>query len=136
MSENSMQQPLFIESIEDALTMAVKAMGGSKKVGSLLWPALLADAAGTKLSDCLNPNRREKLELTEAMWILREARKVNFHSAMDFVCDDAGYEKPKPINPESERDILMREFIDAQKLAAKNLDRMERLQVKQLRSVA
>lgn len=126
---------LFIGTLEEALKEAVKAMGGAKAVGSILKPQKLIDEAGTWLSDCLNPKRRDKLDYEQIMWILREARKRQFHGAINFICGDAGYANPVPIEPEDEKARLMREFIEATKQQTKNVEEMKRLSEFNLRSV-
>lgn len=127
MIDSSKQDPLFCESINEALREAVKALGGAKKVGEKLKPEKLADEAGRWLSDCLNPDRREKLDPEQVMWILREARKVGCHTAMHFICDDTGYAKATPIEPEDEKARLQREFIEATKQQTRNVERLEQL---------
>jgi hypothetical protein len=127
MIDNSKQDSLFCESINEALKEAVKALGGAKKVGQQLKPERLADDAGRWLSDCLNADRREKLDPEQVLWILRESRKVGCHTAMHFICDDAGYTKAAPLEPEDEKARLQREFIEATKQQTRNVERMEQL---------
>ena len=92
----------FFESVEDALKAAVMALGGYKKVGAQLRSELPIAQAEAWLRHCLTEGRREKLDPNQVMFILREARAAGFHGAMDFVCSDAGYEKPKPADLEKE----------------------------------
>lgn len=130
------QPALFHESVNDALREIVQALGGTKKAGPMMRPQKSADEAGRWVSDCLNPDRREKFDPEEVLFLLREARKIGVHTAINFVCADAGYGNPQPIEPEDERAQLMREFIEAQKLAKQNLDRMERMNAGAIRAVA
>jgi hypothetical protein len=127
MIDNNKQEPLFIETINEALREAVKALGGAKEVGKKLRPEKMADEAGRWLLDCLNPERRERLDPDQVMWILREARKVGCHVAMNFICDDAGYSKPLPLEPEDEKAQLQREFIESTKALARMAQRIEQL---------
>lgn len=126
---SSPQATLFQESLNRALEVAVTALGGAKAVGHKLRPEMLADAAGKWLCNCLNdnPDVRMKLEGEQIMWILREARKVGCHAAINYICGDTGYANPPPIEPEDEKAQLMREYIEAQKQAKLTADRMERL---------
>lgn len=110
-----MQPELFHETYEDALRDTCSAMGGYKRVGSMLWPALPADDAGKKLADCLNRDKREKLSLGELQLIRREARKVGVHILACYEARDAGYADPQPIAPEDEAAQLQREYIAAVK---------------------
>ncbi|HHW4679807.1 MAG TPA: hypothetical protein ACQGQH_10380 [Xylella sp.] len=111
----SLQIPLFYDSYEDAIRDCVTALGGFKKVGNMLWPAMAADDAGRKLAACLNTDKREKLDLNELRLIRREARKAGIHILAHYEARDAGYSEPQPLNPEDEAAQLQREFIAAVK---------------------
>lgn len=121
-----MQQPLWHESLEDAIDDIVSAVGGPKKLASKLWPDKpIADAARL-LRHCLDPERPEKLDLSQLMFILREGRAVGCHTAMYFIATELNYEPPKPVEPETEQQRLMREFIDATNRMAKLTERMHK----------
>lgn len=113
--------------IEDALKSVIRALGGAKSVGHRLRPDLDPDAAGRWLLDCINPDRNEKLSLSQFMALLRWGHDAGVHDAMDFIARDSGYSEPQPITPEDEADELMREFIAATKLQAANVAKLERL---------
>jgi hypothetical protein len=130
------QPPLFYESINDVLREIVHALGGTKKVGNLMRPQKTIDDAGRWVSDCLNPDRREKFDPDDTMWLLREARKVGCHAAINFICSDAGYSNPLPIEPEDELAQLQREFIESTKCLSRMASRIEQLSGGQIRSVA
>lgn len=123
----SKQDPLFVESISEALKEVVKALGGAKKVGQMLKPAKPADEAGRWLMDALNSDRREKLDQDQIMWLLREARRIGCHVAMNFICDDCSYSRTTPIEPEDEKARLQREFIEASKHMARIAGRIEQM---------
>lgn len=108
-----MQIPLFHESYEDAIRDTVKALGGNKVVGHMLWPALPVDDAGRKLAHCLNTEKREKLDLGELRLIRHAARKEGIHILAFFECRDAGYSQPQPVNQEDEAAQLQKDFIAA-----------------------
>lgn len=112
------QIPLFFDTCEAAIRSAVDALGGLKIVGSLLWPTKEPDDAGRTLAACLNPDKREKLDLNELRMIRREARKRGIHVLAAYEARDAGYSDPQPVEPEDERAKLMREFIEASKRMA------------------
>lgn len=105
------QIPLFFETYEDAIRDTVTALGGNKVVGHMLWPAMPVDEAGRKLAHCLNPEKREKLDIRELRLIRQEARKRGHHILAHFEARDAGYSEPQPLNPEDEQAQLQREFI-------------------------
>src|SRR5699024_10365336 len=109
------QIPLFYDTYEDAVRDAVMALGGMKKTGNLLWPAMSADDAGRKLAHCLNTDKREKLDLGELRLIRSAARKAGIHTLAAYEMRDAGYADPQPVAPEDEAAQLQREFIAAVK---------------------
>lgn len=121
------QEPLFHDSIEDALRAAVAAMGGFKKVGAAMRPELPADRAGNWLRDALTEGRREVLDPPQVLWILRAARQAGYHSAMAFIDAECGYAAPQPTEPEDERAQLQRAFTDSVAMQARIVERMERL---------
>jgi hypothetical protein len=100
------------ESVNDALLAAVNALGGFKKAGPALRPELSIDQAANWLRDCLNPTRREKLAPEQVMLILRKAREVGYHAAMNFVAMDTGY-KAAPVDPVTQEAELQERFIAA-----------------------
>lgn len=122
------QIPLFYDTYEDAIRDCVTALGGNKKVGNMLWPAMPADEAGRKLAHCLNPEKREKLDLGELRLIRREARKAGIHILAHYEARDAGYAEPQPLTPEDEVAQLQKEFIASVKVLEAIQARMARVQ--------
>ncbi len=109
-----------IVDVNDALKEAVRALGGNKKVGSLLRPELPMEQATNWLRDCLNPERREKLSPEQAILILRLARQAGYHAAMTFIAGDIGYEA-RPVDLADRVAELQRSFVEA-------VDRLEQIQ--------
>lgn len=105
--------PEFYESPNDALTDAVKVLGGFKPVGARLWPEEPPERAGNKLRDALNPERREKLSIEQALLILRWCRDAGHHDAMAFLSFHLGYEPPRPQDDDDATAMLQREFVGA-----------------------
>lgn len=105
------QIPLFVEDYHEAIRATVQALGGFKRVGSDLKPDLAVEAAGRWLADCCNPDKREKLSLTELAYIRKAARQAGVHVLMAYEAREAGYVEPQPIAPEDEAAQLQREFI-------------------------
>ncbi|MGE0329707.1 MAG: hypothetical protein AB7P37_03330 [Ramlibacter sp.] len=95
--------PECFDSIDDALKAAVMALGGFKKVGVRLRPDY--DNSDEWLRKCLSGDRRERLTPVQVIWILREARAVGFHSAMDYVASTAGY-KATPVDAQAQAQEL------------------------------
>ena len=108
------QLDLIHESVNDALRSAISALGGVKKVACQLRPSWEADRAQKWLSNALDDGRPEKPEVQDVIWILREAKRIGFHAAMEYVARECEYEA-KPVEPETELARLQREYINAVK---------------------
>lgn len=117
----------FYESPEDALRAAVQALGGPKKVGSILWPDKGVDNASRLLQDCINPSRAEKLELSQAMLILTMAKDAGCHSPFMWMAAQIGYDV-KPITRAEEVDRLTTVVEQSTKTLANALSALERIQ--------
>ena len=107
------QIPLFVEDLNEAIRAAVNALGGPKVVGAVLKPERSPVDAGKWLSDCLNSEKRDRLDPHQLAYIRRAARAKGVHVLAAFEAQDAGYAPPQPINPEDEDAQLRREFIGA-----------------------
>lgn len=128
MNQPSTQTALFSEDIHDALKDVIRTLGGTKSVGAQLRPELTSDAAGAWLKDCLNPERRERLDPEQVLWLLRKGKEAGCHSAMHFICDEAGYGRPVPLDPKDEAAELNRQLLRGMRELRAGLDRLERLQ--------
>ena len=104
---------LFHESLADALRECIAVCGGTKSVAGLLWPEKDPDIAGRLLADCLNDAKREKLSPEQVLLVLRLARAKGCHAGMAFIARELGYADPVPIEPEDERAMLQRRFIES-----------------------
>lgn len=91
------------DTLNDALKGVVMALGGYKKVGGQMQPD--NEHAGDWLRHCLNGGRREKLSPEQAVWLLREGRKINFHAGMDYLALSTGY-KAQPVDADAQRQAL------------------------------
>lgn len=121
------QLELMHESINDALVFIVQALGGAKKVGSMMRPEMPADHAATWVRDCLNPSRREHFDPDHVVLLLRAARQAGVHSGMQYLSTECGYCGTTPREPDDEKAELMREFIAAEQRMAKLASKMERI---------
>ena len=106
------QDQLWHESPEDALRSLIDRLGGFKKVGHALWPAMPIADASRKLMHCTDPERDHKLSLGELCALLAMGQKVGCHVAMRFLSQCAGYQDPQPIDPESELQRLEKAMAD------------------------
>lgn len=116
----------FYESAEQALTAAVQQLGGAKVVGALLWPDKSPDSARTRLLDCLNPSRAERLDLSESMFILRKARDGGFHAPFLWLAAEVGYEA-RAVQRAEEVDRLTTVVEQSTRTLTDALARLERL---------
>jgi hypothetical protein len=121
------QGSLFIERFEDAVDALVRAIGGRKNVAQRLWPTKDPRDAHNLIDACLNTARREKLGAEEIQWLLAEGRKANCHILAEYLIGKAGYAPPVPVDPESEKEKLAREFMRSVEEQRKITARMEQM---------
>jgi hypothetical protein len=119
------QPVLFHESILDALGTLVNALGGPMKVGPRLWPEKTLDAAAQLVRDCLNPTRKERFDPEQTLLLLKWGKQVGCHEAINYICFEAGYDKPPILEPEDELARLQREYIEAVKLLSQLTPKIE-----------
>jgi hypothetical protein len=110
-NSDGLQQTLFHEDFNAALSGLVAALGGAKAVGSRLYPDLAPEAAARRLLDALNPDRAQQLAPSQLLTLLRWGREAGYHGAMHFVTDEAGYTRPSPLDPEDTKAELQRQFV-------------------------
>lgn len=124
------QQGLFHEDIYDAVRSTVQRLGGPKKVGCLLWPDQPPEKAGQRMLDCLNRDRREVLNPEQLLFLAKEGRKSDCHTILAYLCEEAGYRPPEPIEPVDEMAQLQRDHIEAVKLLKVLAEKFERAQIR------
>jgi hypothetical protein len=124
------QRTLFHEDINDALRAAVKACNGTKAVAMKLWPEKPMTEAQSYLNDCLNPARNAKLSPEQVLLLLRWAKEAGCHDAINYICDEVGYGRPKPIEPEDELTRLLRRYLDAKAELGATEPKIEELRAK------
>lgn len=121
------QDDLWQETWLEALGAVVDALGGPKKVGAALWPALPIAQAGRKVSHCLKPSHKQRFAEHEWLWILRKGRDAGCHTAMHFLCDEVGYERAEPANPEDEISDLQSQITATAEQLDQLVSRFERV---------
>ncbi len=124
----SAQRVLFHESLIDALKEVVLSLGGTKRVAGQLWPEKTIDEAARRLADCLNSDRRERLDPEQVLWLLRQGRAEGCHAAMDFICREAGYAQPVPVDPESQKTQLVKTIQGAAETMRKAMEMLNRFE--------
>lgn len=115
------------EDVYDALREVVRVLGGSKAVGQWMFPHLPMDEAKNKINDCLNRNRRDKLDPEQVLAILRRGREAGCHAAKHYIDDETGYARGAPLNPADELMLLQRAYVDSVAEQRRIADRLERL---------
>lgn len=117
----------FYETPEDALRAAVQSLGGSKKVGIMIWPDKGVDNASRLLMDCLNTSRAEKLDVSQVMRVLALAKDAGCHSPFSWMAGAIGYDVT-PITKAEEVDRLTTVVEQSTKTLAAALQQIERIQ--------
>ena len=121
------QTPLFFDDINSVLAHVVNVLGGAKKVGPLLrGDDMTVDAAARWVLDCLNADRPAQFHPHQVLVLLRAARQLGDHTAMNWLAGEAGYQA-MPVEPEDEAAELQRKFIEASQAMARMALRIETL---------
>lgn len=122
-----------MDTLNDTLIACIKAAGGSKQVGPMLWPEKTPEQAQRHLLDCLNPERTQHLTPEQMAFVLRLARDKGYHEGIQALLSSLGYAATTPIDPRDEAAELQRQFIESVKSQQAILARLERVN---LRAVA
>lgn len=89
----------FYESAEAATKAAIQASGlAPKAVAHALWKGKTQEAAATRLMNCLNDARDEKLTADEHIAI---AQIVGHYHYLYYNCAQLSHERPRFISPEA-----------------------------------
>ena len=120
------QNQLFIEDEYDALRQTVAALGGSKVVGSKLYPDKQPHKAGEHLLNAINPNHAQKLGWSEGLAIMEWGRSEGVDICANYIANRMSY-RFEAVEPEEIKDRLTRDYIDAVKLLSKISQNMERV---------
>ena len=99
------QRRMFFESASDALDATVKSLGGYKTVGSKLRGDMAPDRASQWLRDCLNSDRRERLDPDQLMALVLLGREAGCHDFAEYFAQVAGY---APMVPLTQEDLAQR----------------------------
>ena len=122
-----MNQPqLWTEDILKALDDVVRAWGTYEQVAGQLWPNI--KTAYNKLKNKLNPDHHEQFHPEEIITILKKGRELGCHTAMYFLCDEAGYERPREAAPKSRRTEILEQIAalrEKEALLSNELDRVD-----------
>ncbi len=116
----------FYEGCEDALKASIQALGGAKAVGSRLWPDKSVEDARTLLLNCINPDRKEKFDYSQLIWIFREAKHVGHVAGFEWFARECEFEA-RPITKAEEVDRLTTVVEQSAKTLAAALASLERI---------
>lgn len=120
------QVELFYDDIDAALRATVEALGGAKRVGTALWPAMDAVSAQTQLLSAMNPDKPHKLSLRGFWLVVGMAQKQGIHVIAKFFADDLGYEF-RVIQKEEKQAELVERFAKMKSEMADLMKAMERM---------
>lgn len=123
-----MQGRLIVEDINEALVELVQATGGWKAVGHTLRPDLAPDRAGEWLRAALDAERREVLQPSQLVLLLRRGRDQGVHTALGWLLEHLGYAPTHPVSREDEALQLRRELAVALKRQNELLADLARLE--------
>jgi len=112
---------------DDATAECIAAVGGIKAAALLLRPELEIEQGARWLRDCLNPRKRDKLDVRQYLVLWRSARERGCLAGVAYVNDYCDCAPPIPISPEDEEAELQREFIRAEEGMRALVDRMEQI---------
>lgn len=138
MTPSNQADLVLFQDMNDALTAAIHAIGGFKKIGVILRPELEGrpQQAAQWLRDCLNADKRERLNPEQLLHLLRMAREGDYHAAKHWIDGQAGYTASSPLNPRDELAQLQRRFIEAVHVSRDIAEKIERLAQPPLKTVA
>lgn len=86
---------------EEALRISVDALQGLQVVGAELKPEYAPDNAGQWLAHCLTATHRQKLSLSQIVWIFRRAANQGDHEGFAAFAAACGYQA-KPVDAVAE----------------------------------
>lgn len=120
------QFPLIVDSLNDAIRDTCRAIGFND-IALELWPKKGAKEAARYLNDCLNPDRAQKLDGEEILYIARRGREVGCYLITAFINQETGFAPPIPIDPEDTKAELQRAYIESVKEQRRIAERLERV---------
>ena len=128
------QEPLFLESIYDALRAIVEHSGGAKVVGHRLFPSKSPEDSRVALLNALSPARPEKLDPEQVIHLLSIGREAGFHAAKHWLDAETGYVPTDPADPDTERAELARVIEGAAQTMERAMSALKRIDTKRSRA--
>lgn len=122
------QKPLFYDDWKDALRACIQDSGKEwKQVAHHLWPSMKMDSAYAKLKACLKDGGDEKLDVGEAMELMRFCGEFDL---LYHLADELSHDRPAARAPLDKHAELQREYIKAVEQMKKLTEQMARSQVR------
>lgn len=115
------------ETLTEAIIECVRAAGGSKVVGSKVWPEKTVEAAQRHLLNCLNEGKAERLTPEQTLLVARLARDHGCHAYAAFVAHALSYAEPIPVEPRDEADELRRQVLEMGRSLQTALERLDQI---------
>lgn len=125
--QSAQREMPFYEGPEDALRSAIAALGGAKAVGQMLHPTKSMEDARTLVLNCINPERKEKFDYSQIIFIFREAKRRGHTSGFDWFSNQCEFES-RPITENEQKDRMLAVVEQSTKTLASALASLERLQ--------
>lgn len=120
------QQPLWHDTVFDAVRALVDALGGPKRVAAQMWPTRDLGEGHRYLLKCLDQDRPEKLGLDEFVWLMRTGRAAGCHVLAEWLAQACMYEL-HVVDPAAREADLARQVEQTMSAAADLLRQWERL---------
>jgi hypothetical protein len=116
----------FLEALRDD----VKALGGATGVGAWFIPERSQEAQRNYVNDRLSAARRDRFSDDQVELIMRRAvHRRGFSAAHFYLCDAIGTERPKPKDPQAQRDRALERFTAAAELLGGCVEDLKRLNI-------
>lgn len=88
-----MRESQNYESLEEAITTCICLSGfTNKKIANILWPSVPFQTAYQRLTDALNPSKRQKLTVDEIILIMKTCDR---YDVLDYMADQCLHERPR-----------------------------------------
>lgn len=127
------QQTLIYDGWQEAVNVAIVNSGKSmKQVAVALWPHMKMDSAYARLKGALNPEKPEKLQFDEIIFICNYCGQFD---PLYFMAQECGHSRPELRIPEDEQALLMQRFNESVTEVKKIAQRLEQLNQSTVRAV-
>lgn len=125
--EGNKQLSLLEADIYDAFRSLVDKIG-AKKIGPIFFPkAKDPEDAAKRLLNCLDRERRDKLDLLQIVRLLRYGQSIGYHDTKHFFDRVTGYHESQPKTIAEEKEDILRKIHDKQVELQNDINRLGEL---------